>query len=60
MVSSLNEIADNRQYGFKKFISDEPIITKGPIPVPLPLYLASRHDYHWLVPLVSRRWLVDE
>ncbi|KAG8330569.1 hypothetical protein J6590_060030 [Homalodisca vitripennis] len=53
------------QYGFKKFISHEPIITKGPIPVPLPLYfrhlvLASRHDCHWLVPLVSRRWLVDE
>ncbi|KAG8281112.1 hypothetical protein J6590_065158 [Homalodisca vitripennis] len=53
------------QYGFKKFISHEPIITKGPIPVPLPFYfrhlvLASRDDYHWLVPLVSRRWLVDE
>ncbi|KAG8315024.1 hypothetical protein J6590_079414 [Homalodisca vitripennis] len=52
-------------YGFKKFISHEPIITKGPIPVPLPLYfrhlvLASRHDCHWLVPLVSRRWSVDE
>ncbi|KAG8282413.1 hypothetical protein J6590_037783 [Homalodisca vitripennis] len=41
------------QYGFKKFISHEPIITKGPIPVPLPwnfrhLVLAGRHDYHWL------------
>ncbi|KAG8300856.1 hypothetical protein J6590_066072 [Homalodisca vitripennis] len=41
-----------------KFISHEPIITKGPIPVPLPFYfrhlvLASRHDYHWLAPLVT-------